>query len=197
MGKRFHKLAQLVVKDKWDFKIGKSDFNSSRKWAVAYSGTLRVFFDDIMISHLKISSEDKKISISKSQYCIAMAETGFFLRKKLDAKLVEDLEEINSKLKNGIAIKSLISSIEDTNLVSTVSKNRFGDFLQISYPDYFVNSISNSIKVYLGSSIKQGAKSLDFEELVKQYENRLMAKSFNSEKEGEIYYRFYLRKEKL
>lgn len=196
MKNKLKNLKKLPVNNNWEFKFGKSDFRSSRRWSVGYSGTLRVFFDDVMISHFDIKAEDKILTVSKKQYCIAIADTGFFVRKRLNKKLVDDFKDLKTMMENGISYNKLTDYIENSELNFEALKNKIGEFLQISYPIYYANSIKHGIKIYHGNSIKEGVEYSDFDQLVDNYENRLMVKSFRTKDNEKVYYRLYLRKER-
>ena len=179
----------------WKFRIGKSDFKGERKWAVGYSETLRVFFDDIIINHLNISPGGI-IEIKKDEYCIAKAPSGFMLRKRFGEEMQNSIASIKENLKNGMSLKELKKSVTKGALLLSKSENKYGEFLEVRYPYIYANSIADAIKIYPGNSMKQATDEISFADMLEGFEKRLVVKSFVSKLDSKDYYRIYLRKEK-
>ena len=179
-----------------EFNLGKSDFDSLRKWAVGYYGAIRVFFDHVILDHLGVVSDKKPIIISKVDYSIVKLPSGFFLRKNPSDTMIKQLYEIRDRLKDRITYSNLKLLVDKSNLIFTQSKNKFGVFFEIRFPSFYAGSTESSIKIYYGKSIKEATNNYNIDELSTEYSSRLVAKSFKFDNSDKKYYRFYLRKEK-
>jgi len=181
------------IDENWNFKIGKASLDSKRKWAVGYSGTIRVFFDNIILSYLNVDFTKKSIKLSKSDFCVVKAKSGFFIRYRLDDLTKNNLETVKKALSKGIVFSNLKKIVEQTNLQLRYESNLHGNFIEIKYPLKYANSNDHAIKIYLGSSIKKATNESNIEKLNETYGARLIARAFTN---TVTYYRLYLQKEK-